>query len=302
MKLYKYQGAGNDFLIADNRDGHISEKDGILMIQNPDGTVCRRVISDLCDRRYGVGADGLMLLDSSQTHSFSMKYFNSDGSGGMMCGNGGRCIAAFAADMGINTFDFEAPDGMHAAEVGDCEQGVRIVRLLMKNACAPVRYDALDDVDGPSDGWYADTGTFHFVRKVQELDAYDVTGEGRSIRYSAAFAPIGTNVNFVEPVEGGIKVRTYEKGVEDETNACGTGVVASALSAYVGNIGSFSNNEGRISYEVWTKRDLLKVDFRCPEDGSDLFEDIWLTGPATFVAEVILPDLDTTQVSRVVNY
>ena len=250
------------------------------------------MVEPLAKAAIAVGADGLMLLDSSQTHSFSMKYFNSDGSGGMMCGNGGRCIAAFAADMGINTFDFEAPDGMHAAEVGDCEQGVRIVRLLMKNACAPVRYDALDDVDVPSDGWYADTGTFHFVRKVQELDAYDVTGEGRSIRYSAAFAPIGTNVNFVEPVEGGIKVRTYEKGVEDEANACGTGVVASALSAYVGNIGSFSNNEGRISYEVWTKRDLLKVDFRCPEDGSDLFEDIWLTGPATFVAEVYLPDMN----------
>lgn len=293
MKLYKYQGAGNDFLIADNRDGHISEKDGILTIHNADGTVCRRAIADICDRKYGVGADGLMLLNSSKMYSFAMKYFNSDGSGGMMCGNGGRCIAAFAADMGIGTFDFEAPDGMHVAEVDDCEDGVRIVRLLMNSTFMPVRYESLDDVDIPSDGWYANTGTFHFVRKVEGLDSYDVVGEGRRIRYSKAFAPVGTNVNFIEPVDGGIWVRTYEKGVEDETNACGTGVVASALSAFVGNIGSFSQSDGRISYDVWTKKDLLIVDFSCPEEGSELFEDIWLTGPATFVAEVILPDIDT---------
>lgn len=290
MRFYKYHGAGNDFLIADNRDGHISEKDGILTVHNSDGTVCQMAIADICDRRYGVGADGLMLLDNSQAYSFAMKYFNSDGSGGMMCGNGGRCIAAFAADMGIGTFDFEAPDGMHMAEVYEREGGVRTVRLLMNDSHVPVRYEGLDDVDVPSDGWYVNTGTFHFVRKVEGLERYDVTGEGRMIRYSKAFAPVGINVNFVEPVDGGIRVRTYEKGVEDETNACGTGVVASALSAYVGNIGTFSQNGGRISYDVWTKQDLLMVDFRRPEDGSDLFEDIWLTGPATFVAEVILPD------------
>ena len=291
MKLYKYQGAGNDFLIADNRDGHISECDGILTVADLDGSLSRRTISDLCDRRYGVGADGLMLLDSSETSSFAMRYFNSDGSGGMMCGNGGRCIVAFAADMGIDTFDFEAPDGMHVAEVKIGEDGGRIVRLQMKDAYAPVWKDGLDDVDVPSDGWYSNTGTFHYVRTVEGLDEYDVVGQGRKMRYSTEFAPIGTNVNFVEIVEGGIKVRTYEKGVEDETNACGTGVVASALSAYMMGIKPSAENDGMISYDVWTRRDILSVEFSRSETHSDMFEDIWLTGPAVFVAEILLPDM-----------
>ena len=111
MKLYKYQGAGNDFLIADNRDGAIREKDGVLYAQRPDGSLWQRSIAELCDRRYGVGADGLMLLEASQEYDFRMVYFNSDGSGGMMCGNGGRCIVAFAADCGLEHFDFDAADG-----------------------------------------------------------------------------------------------------------------------------------------------------------------------------------------------
>lgn len=291
MKLYKYQGAGNDFLIADNRDGHISECDGILTVTNPDGSQSRKAISDLCDRRYGVGADGLMLLDSYAEHSFGMSYFNSDGSGGMMCGNGGRCIVAFAADMGIGTFDFVAPDGMHTAEVKTGEDGGRIVRLLMKNTSAPVWKEALEDIDIPSDGWYSNTGTVHYVRKVEGLEEYDVVGEGRKIRYSKAFAPVGTNVNFIEISEGFIKVRTYEKGVEDETNACGTGVVASALSAYMMGVKPSAECGGVISYDVRAKRDLLSVEFCKSETCSDMFENIWLTGPAVFVAEILLPDM-----------
>ena len=291
MKFYKYQGAGNDFLIADNRDGHISECDGILTVANPDGSLSRRAISDLCDRRYGVGADGLMLLESSAEHSFGMSYFNSDGSGGMMCGNGGRCIVAFAADMGIGTFDFVAPDGMHTAEVKTGEDGGRIVRLLMKNTYAPVWMENLEDMDIPSDGWHSNTGTVHYVRKVEGLEEYDVVGEGRKIRYSKAFAPVGTNVNFIETLDGAIKVRTYEKGVEDETNACGTGVVASALSAYMMGVKPSAENDGVISYDVWTRRDLLSVEFSRSENHPDMFENIWLTGPAVFVAEIRLPDM-----------
>ena len=103
MKFYKYQGAGNDFLIADNRDGSIN--------------LTAEQIAAVCDRRYGVGADGLMLLESSDTYDFRMNYYNSDGSGGMMCGNGGRCMVAFAADMGITHFDFDAADGFHTAQI-----------------------------------------------------------------------------------------------------------------------------------------------------------------------------------------
>ena len=121
MKLYKYQGAGNDFLIADNRNGDI--------------TLSAGQITGLCDRHYGIGADGLMLLESSGRYDFRMTYFNSDGSGGMMCGNGGRCIAAFAADMGITGFDFEAADGFHRAEIIENHGNEKIIRLKMKNVC-----------------------------------------------------------------------------------------------------------------------------------------------------------------------
>ena len=140
LKFYKYQGAGNDFLIADNRDGHIVEKDGFLSVVMEDGAQWTRSIADLCDRRYGVVADGLMLLESAcacDPHDdndcaktdFRMVYFNSDGSGGMMCGNGGRCIVAFAADRGIGHFDFEAADGFHRANIVKDDQGVKTVRL-----------------------------------------------------------------------------------------------------------------------------------------------------------------------------
>ena len=291
MRLYKYQGAGNDFLIADNRDGHISERDGVLDVCNPDGSVSRRVISDLCDRKYGIGADGLMLLDSSDEYSFGMRYFNSDGSGGMMCGNGGRCIAAFAADMGLNSFVFIAPDGKHVAEVGESERGLRIVRLQMIDADMPVFHEHLENVSVPSDGWFVNTGTNHFVRIVDDVDSYDIVREGREIRYSKEFAPVGTNVNFIELTGTGIKVRTYEKGVEDETNACGTGVVASALSAFVSGRGVYSENDGRITFDVRTRKDRLSVDFRLSGSDSGAFESVWLTGPACFVAEILLPDM-----------
>ena len=129
QKFYKYQGAGNDFLIADNRDATISEKDGVLSCRDSQGNFMEIRISDICDRRYGVGADGLMLLESSEHYDFHMVYFNSDGSGGMMCGNGGRCIVAFAADMGITDFRFHAADGYHHAEIVSVEGNTKTVTL-----------------------------------------------------------------------------------------------------------------------------------------------------------------------------
>ncbi len=328
MRFYKYQGAGNDFLIADNRDGHITEKDGILTAVLEDGTVWSRAISELCDRRYGVGADGLMLLDagggtsahasanpvsadngggtsvhtSANTVSadnatdFHMTYFNSDGSGGMMCGNGGRCIVAFAYDCGIPgekvdaqgtvRYCFTAADGPHEAFVLEVTQSGKTIRLGMKDVCEAIRYDSLTGTEVPSDGFFLDTGTRHYVRLVKDVDSYDVVGEGRNIRYNAQeLQPVGANVNFVEPSSEMLKVRTYEKGVEDETFACGTGIVASVLAAYVAGKAPVSvAEEGRLSCNVQAKRDRLSVDFVPAENG--LASDVHLTGPAVKVCEV----------------
>jgi diaminopimelate epimerase len=294
MKFYKYQGAGNDFLIADNRDGHLSEVDGVLYARNEDGSQWSRSIADICDRRYGVGADGVMLLESSDDHDFKMAYYNSDGSGGMMCGNGGRCIVAFAADRGVGHFDFDAADGFHKANIIKDDHGIKTVRLKMKDVCDITGYDRLSGVNVPSSGYFLDTGTRHYVRFVQGLDSYDIVSEGRTIRYKAHdLEPIGANVNFVEPVEEGvIKVRTYEKGVEDETFACGTGIVASAMAAYVHGVRPLvsESETGGINamYTVCAKRDILAVSFDVVPGEKWAAENVWLTGPASFVAEIIL--------------
>ena len=274
IKFYKYQGAGNDFLIADNRDGSVQ--------------LTTDQIAALCDRRYGVGADGLMLLEASPEYDFRMVYYNSDGSGGMMCGNGGRCIVAFAAAMGLKHFDFEAADGFHTAQIMEEDCRSKTVRLKMKDVAEMETYMQLTGVDVPSRGSFLDTGTRHYVRFVTDLDNYDIVSEGRDIRYNAAeLQPAGANVNFVEPSEDVLKVRTYEKGVEDETFACGTGIVASCVAAYAS---AYTPSEilqdGRVKYAVRAKKDDLSVDF-LPSDRL-VAEDVWLTGPATFVAKIII--------------
>lgn len=277
MKFYKYQGAGNDFLIADNRDGSVR--------------LTTAQIAALCDRRYGVGADGLMLLESSDQYDFRMVYYNSDGSGGMMCGNGGRCIVAFAADMGIEHFDFAAADGFHTAQIIAEEGRAKTVRLKMKDVQSYEYYPSLTGPKVESDGYFLDTGTRHYVRFVPGLDAYDIVTEGCDIRYNAEeLQPIGANVNFIEPYEGGIRVRTYEKGVEDETFACGTGIVASCVASYVKGVNpSEKYPDGRVRYDVMAKRDSLSVDF-IPNENM-VAQDVWLTGPATYVAQIII-DID----------
>lgn len=275
MKLYKYQGAGNDFLVADNRDGAIA--------------LTAQQVAKLCDRRYGIGADGLMLLESSEDYDFRMVYYNSDGSGGMMCGNGGRCIVAFAADRGLKHFDFDAADGFHTAQILEDRSGVKIVRLKMKDVNGYERYESLTGANAQSDGYFLDTGTRHYVRFVSGLEEYDIVTDGRDIRYNAEeLQPVGANVNFVEPYDGGVKVRTYEKGVEDETFACGTGIVASCLASYVHGLKPTAIcQDGRVMYDVMAKRDSLSVDF-IPDQ---LAKDVWLTGPATYVAQIIV-DVD----------
>lgn len=281
MKFYKYHGAGNDFLIADNRDGSV--------------VISAEQIAALCDRRYGVGADGLMLLESpldAKPASFRMTYYNSDGSGGMMCGNGGRCIVAFAADMGLTDFSFLAPDGHHVGEIISADGAEKTIRLQMKNVHALSYYENLSGVHVPSEGYFLDTGTRHFVRFVEDIDRYDVIGEGRDIRYGAVeLQPLGVNVNFVEMYEDMLKVRTYEKGVEDETFACGTGIVASCIAAYKAGISPSGVSGNMVRYDVKAKRDRLKVEFRPSGLSGVVAEDVWLTGPAVFVAEMEVPIL-----------
>ena len=274
VTFYKYQGAGNDFLIADNRSGELQ--------------LSTEQIAALCDRRYGVGADGLMLLENSSEYDFRMVYYNSDGSGGMMCGNGGRCMVAFAADQGIEHFDFDAADGFHTAHILAVDGPQKTVRLKMKDVAQIQKYECLTGVSVSSEGCFLDTGTRHYVRFVDGLESYDIVSEGRDIRYNGLeLQPVGANVNYVEPFDGGVKVRTYEKGVEDETFACGTGIVASCVASFVEGVApSEKLEDGRVKYDVQAKRDALSVDFIPSE--SLVAEDVWLTGPATFVAKIIV--------------
>ena len=263
LHVYKYQGAGNDFVVLDNREGKLS--------------LTPAQVNRLCDRRFGVGADGLMTLCSSDKADFEMHYYNADGPEGTMCGNGGRCLVAFAALMGIKHFDFMACDGPHKAELleqrGDC----CIVRLKMRDVEPPVKF---------SDGWLMETGSTHFLKWVDNLDYYEVDEEGRRLRWDSRF-PKGANVNFIEPLDDHLYVRTYERGVEAETWACGTGATASALASYLHGEKCFTrsmdNGAERIKFAIRTLGGELAVDFIAEKDGS--FRDVWLTGPATRVFE-----------------
>ena len=208
-----------------------------------------------------------------------------------MCGNGGRCIVAFAADMGIHEFSFSAADGRHYAEILAEDGRTKTVRLQMQDVDSICRHEVLTGVYVPSSGYFLNTGTRHFVRIVEGLDNYDVVGEGRDIRFNAEeLKPIGANVNFIQPSgDGLLYVRTYEKGVEGETFACGTGIVASCIAAYDAGIEpSLKFSDGRVRYDVMAKRDSLSVEFR-PLDGiNGVAENVFLTGPATFVAEIMI--------------
>ena len=255
IKFYKYHGTGNDFVLIDNRD------------ENFDGSD-EKLIAAICHRRFGVGADGLMLLEESRKGLFAMRYYNSDGREASMCGNGGRCIAAFAADLGVaprgQYFSFTAVDGMHEALVDDNR-----VTLKMTN---------VHKIRKEMEGWFLDTGSPHFVLMVDDPYATDVFKEGRRWRNHERFAPEGTNVNFVGPLNNGVVVmRTYERGVEDETWSCGTGAVASAIATHV------NNNQVGNQFVMKVPGGQLEVSFVPREDGG--FENIWLKGPAQFVFE-----------------
>lgn len=247
----KYQGAGNDFVIIDNRKNIINPDDSVL-------------INRLCDRRFGIGADGLILISEIKGHDYEMKYFNSDGKLGSMCGNGGRCAAHFAMKHGIagKEQEFMAFDGLHQTQVDN-----DTVRLQM----ADVSDHKLVD-----DNYFIDTGSPHYILFTDDVDSLNVYEEGKRIRWSEKFAPGGTNVNFVQVIDNGLKIRTFERGVEDETLACGTGVTASAIASVLK--GHFDTSP----VDVRARGGNLRVEF---ETDNKLIRNIWLTGPATFVFE-----------------
>jgi diaminopimelate epimerase len=245
----KYQGTGNDFVIIDNRDGSIS--------------LSNQQIAFLCDRRFGVGADGLMLLGTATGYDFSMTYYNADGTEGSMCGNGGRCLVQFAHDNGIvqEHYSFIAIDGPHEARIHN-------------NGWVHLKMTDVKAVEKGEDFFVTNTGSPHYIKMVNDLENQDVFNEGKSIRFNERFSKEGINVNFVEQQKEHLFVRTYERGVENETYSCGTGVTAAAITSYL-------HKEGEQEVPIQTLGGKLAVSFN--NQGGGHFNHIWLKGPGTFV-------------------
>jgi diaminopimelate epimerase len=250
IKFSKYQGTGNDFVILDNRDQKYSN-------------LTTQQIAFLCNRRFGIGADGLMMLQLKDGFDFEMKYFNADGKEGSMCGNGGRCIVQFARDLNLiqSTTRFIASDGSHDALITDAGW----IELNMINVNSIEKRDNISILN---------TGSPHYIQPVKQLDSLDVESLGKRIRYNDEFINSGINVNFIEPLADGLHIRTYERGVEAETLSCGTGATAAALS-----VATVSANPQNIVLQ--TQGGELKIKFLHTKEQQ--FRDIRLCGPATFV-------------------
>lgn len=248
MKLtfYKYQGTGNDFIVLDGRT------------RVP--TLTSEQIAALCDRRKGIGADGLMILLSHPDYDFEMLYFNADGHPGSLCGNGARCLTRFAADLGMEKTDYHflATDGAHEARIA----ADGWIHLHM-HPVQHIEYRGTDAI--------LHTGSPHYIRLVEGVDQTNVVEEGRTIRYSPTHAAEGINVNFVEKTAEGLRVRTYERGVEDETLSCGTGVTAAALACA-------KDTSAVQRTAISTRGGKLAVEFI--RTGAHSFDNIWLCGPA----------------------
>lgn len=262
IPFFKYQGTGNDFIMVDNRLENFPK-------------MHTKLIEKLCDRRFGIGADGLILLENDQNAAFRMVYYNSDGNESSMCGNGGRCIVAFAKQLGVieNQAAFIAVDGMHQATID--EKG--IVSLQMSD---------VDNIKIGSDFVFMNTGSPHHVTLVDDVKSVPVKELGSQIRYSDLYGQAGSNVNFVEPITDSLfAVRTYERGVEDETLSCGTGVTAVAIAMHV--IGKTTSNAISLLVEGGT----LQVSF---EKEERKYTHVFLTGPATYVftGEINLASLE----------
>jgi len=251
LHFYKYQGTGNDFILLDNRSNDIR--------------LTTQQIALLCDRHTGIGADGLMLLEHKKGYDFHMVYYNADGNESTMCGNGGRCITAFAQRLGIITAhaSFTAIDGAHKAAIND-------------NGTITLHMNNVNGIDRYADYCLLNTGSPHYVTEVADVQNTEVVNTGRAIRHRQDFEPNGINVNFVQLTDKGIWVRTYERGVENETLSCGTGVTASAIA-------STGSATGYFDITVQTPGGLLQVTFT--KTTADTAEDVTLRGAAEYVFE-----------------
>ncbi len=249
----KYQGTGNDFIIIDNRDKKFPSENVAL-------------IEQLCDRRFGIGADGLILLENDNSSDFKMVYFNSDGNQSSMCGNGGRCIVAFAKKLGIiqNQTTFIATDGLHFASFSP--DG--IVALQMKE---------VEEVQIFDQHIFLNTGSPHHVQQVENLNNFDVKNQGREIRNSSLYGKAGSNINFVaQENPETFSLRTYERGVEDETLSCGTGATAVAIAMHA------SGKTASENIKLNVQGGKLEVSF---QNIGEKYTTVYLKGPATFVFE-----------------
>ena len=301
-KIYKFSGAGNDFVVIDGREGDVSAFREVPRIE----ALCKQYKTDGLmilgpALRQAQGPVGELVEPQGPAVDFTMEFYNPDGSGGMMCGNGGRCIVAFADYLGIQPtyrpalrqaqgpgteqvpelvegpaeYLFRAPDGLHTGEILERPDGSTgsptdrwIVRIKM------IDVQGITPLLG---GYFLNTGTRHFVKFVDDVEQVDVDAEGKALRWNEAFAPIGTNVNFVHVAPDGLHVRTFEKGVEGETLACGTGLTACALVAH--HAGVTTATPG--AYRLRARQDWLSVDFTPGAD--EKFTDVYLTGPARLV-------------------
>ena len=285
--IWKFTGAGNDFVVLDGRGG------GMDAFREPEriGALCR-------EHR----TDGLMILGTASGYDFSMEFFNPDGTGGMMCGNGGRCITAFAHHLGIRP---AAPDGVYLFLAGDGPHYAQILEGPVaggapetgKGPAASQTWTVrlkMIDVQGVTPmmgGYFLNTGTRHFVQFREGVDGIDMEAQAKPLRWDSAFQPEGSNVNFVEPRPDGLHIRTYEKGVEGETLACGTGITASAIAACYAETpgqdekdGGRATGTGHMAYRLQCRRgDWLTVEFK--RDGTH-FTDVYLTGPAELLYAV----------------
>lgn len=254
MKFYKYQGAGNDFILIDSRSTDYKNIDF-------------KTVASLCDRRFGIGADGLMLLLPSNDYDFEMVYYNADGNLGSMCGNGGRCIVAFAKYLGIfeSETNFLAVDGPHYAKISTEGNWVELQMI------------DVDTLNTDGDAFVLNTGSLHYVKQVSGLETLDVYKEGYAIRNNDTYKAEGINVNFVEAKPDHLFVRTFERGVEDETYACGTGVTAVAMA-----MAKKQNQIGQVVTPVAVLGGNLEINFSY--DGKQ-FTNVFLCGPAEKVFE-----------------
>jgi len=249
LSFVKYQGTGNDFIIFDNRESSLSKENSVFYKR-------------ICHRRYGIGADGVILIQDHNEYDFEMVYFNADGREGSMCGNGARCAVAYSQSIGIIESDavFLAYDGKHSASINDHN-----IRIEMTD---------INDVEVGNDYYFLNTGSPHYIVFVDDVEQVDVRKEGSEIRYNDRFKAEGTNVDFVQKTDSGIQIRTYERGVEEETLSCGTGVTASALCSFL----KYGLNTTQL--QVLTQGGNLEVSFD-HQDGN--FSNIYLQGPANFV-------------------